>query len=145
MAMQGWLKPGDRHGQAVTLLDLQPALGMLHAKSLLAAVEASWLPCTATPASPAPLSPGCLTSLCWQSQPNHSERAGAVQDLIVQGGEHPHLPMQKLTQCHSQTTIWGCSPREDPGTKAAAPSNPHSTCTRNSQQYVPKHTSLQCS
>lgn len=31
------------------------------------------------PTSPAPLSPGCPASLCWQSQPNHSERAGAVQ------------------------------------------------------------------
>lgn len=93
--MQGWLKPGDRHHQAVTLLALQPALGTLHAKTLLAAVGMSWLPCTAAPASPAPLSPERLTSLCWQSQPNHSERAGAVQDLIVQGGEHPHLPMPK--------------------------------------------------
>lgn len=100
--MQGWLKPGDEHGQAVTLLALQPPLGTLHAKSLLGALGAPWLPCAGTPASPAPSSPRCPTSLCWQSQPDRSECAGAAQDLPAPGGEHPHLPIQKPTQCPSQ-------------------------------------------
>lgn len=39
--------------------------------------------------------PGCPTAPCWQSQPNHREHSGVVQDVIVQGGEHSHPPLQK--------------------------------------------------
>lgn len=97
--MQGWLKPGDKHGQADTLVALQPAPGTLQPKSLLAAVGMSWLCRTAAPASPAPSSPGCPTSLRRQSHPNHTERAGAAPDLTARGGEHPHPPTQKPPQC----------------------------------------------
>lgn len=59
----------------------------------------SWLPCTAPPASPARWSPR-MSDIPVLAQP--SEQAGAAQDPIVQGGEHPDLPMQKPAQCHSQ-------------------------------------------
>lgn len=93
----------------------------MNAKTLLAATGMAWLPSRTAPASPAPLSPGCVTSLCWQSQPNS---CWGSSGLTVQGGEHLHLLMQKTFT----VLLSGTVPSGRAWTKAAAPSHSLFTC-----------------